>query len=223
MQFYILFPQGLRFGYTWAYFLQNEKVKGTKYVKCPKCKHSISCLEWLPPHEIEISRSIPKWWGDFLWGPALLFMTSQRFIEIYNREKLTGIDKFHPPAEIVRLGTKKPKDISVPLPQYSVIEMLWKGVRQDDRLSEFSYESVSTPPVCEYCHNGMWHRKQKRTVIDESTWDGSDFFVVVNNTGLVFADEKAISVIEKYGLTNVKYLRTEDCAFDDAQLVETRK
>src|SRR4030067_3256169 len=102
-RFYVLKPEeGIRFGRKWAYAepLKPDNVGDSE--KCPVCGSPVSALMWLPPHNIKLSSAKPEKWGDFVWGAGFPLLVSSRFIEIYEQEGLTGIDIFHPSAEIIR-------------------------------------------------------------------------------------------------------------------------
>ncbi len=122
-RFYLTQPVGMFFYRNWAYCLDKVEIYGPWHEGCPVFGGRIFGRQWLLPHEIEISRSLPKWWGDVLWGTTLCFMVSSHFIEMYTKENLTGIEKIHAPATIVRLGTKKPQQMQIPLPVYSAIDI----------------------------------------------------------------------------------------------------
>ena len=74
-------------------------------------------------------------------------MVSGRFKALYEAEGLTGIDYFHPPAEIVRVGTRKTGDLPPSLPDYHLVEIKWNGANLDDTASEIARTRVE----CAFC------------------------------------------------------------------------
>ncbi len=107
MNFYIIEPDGMLFGYKWAYFEQQKPSHDGKAERCHKCNSYVSSLKWLSPHYISISQSKTLHWGDFLWGTHFFPFVSSRFLELYRKEKLKGISAFYPSAMIKKFGTKK--------------------------------------------------------------------------------------------------------------------
>ena len=166
--FFVLKPDGGRFGTKWAYADQLDPVIRGSYEHCPVCDGPVSMLKWLPPHRIKLSSAKPEKWGDFLWGTFSPLIVSASFKEIYENENLSGIAFFHPPAEIVRIGTRKPGDFPANLPEYYLIEIPWGGANQDDEKSGVVYE-YPEKVECPFCRVGCGaKRRQDRIVLADS-------------------------------------------------------
>ena len=76
--FYVLKPEGGRFGTKWAYgeAANPEKIGSTASQRCPVCGAGMGMLQWLPPHYLQLSSAKPEKWGDFLWGTVFPMMKS---------------------------------------------------------------------------------------------------------------------------------------------------
>ena len=213
MNFHVLEPDGgLLFGTKWAYADQMDPVRFGKGDKCPVCGGAIGGRRWLPPHRIKLSSAKPEKWGDFLWGAGFLLMVSDRFKRIYETEGLTGITVLHPPAEVLRVGSKKTGDLPPSLPQYHLIEIVWNGANQDDAVSEVMRErSVK----CTYCRVGGFPRRQQRITIEQESWAGDDIFTPRGAPARIMVSERFKQIAEVHKLKNVWLIPSEEYAYDE--------
>lgn len=210
MRFFILEPVGgIRFGTKWAYAEKVEPVLLGEARVCPICDQAISLLEWLPPHRIKLSSAKPEKWGDFLWGGTFLAV-SERLKDIYHAEGLSGIEYFYPPAEIVRVGTRKARDLPKSLPVYSAVSIKWNGANLDDEISGVVRKPGKS--VCRF-HRG-WIQSLERIGLETVSWDGSDIFIArggLNSATVV--SERFRDAIEKHSLTNAWLIPAENYAY----------
>jgi hypothetical protein len=155
-------------------------------------------------------------WGDIVWGSSYL-LASGRFKEIYEREGLKGITKFHEPAEIVKVGTKRMSDLAgVASPIYHAIEIEWGAAALDLEASEvvFKYPQEER---CAYCQTGI-KAKQERVVIKEGSWKGADIFTSRGGPTEVVS-QRFKEVVEKYNLTGMWLIPAEKWAYDENRQV----
>jgi hypothetical protein len=214
-QFYLLLPDeknGMIFGYKWAYGNHEQPSLVGEAQQCPVCNRMIGPRRWLPPHRISLSKASPKKWGDFLWV-SLDLMVSARFMEIYEKEKLTGIVEVDPTAEIIRTGTKKLAEIPAPLPEYHLIHIPWGGANQDDFASGVAYlhpEEVT----CQYCRSGSIGQRQEKIMIEDGSWNGADIFWARHAPWHYIVSERFKEVVEVCKLANFWLLPSERFAID---------
>lgn len=212
--FYVLEPDGgILFGTKWAYADQVNPVEFGEPEYCPVCKGPVSMKKWLPPHRIKLSSAKPEKWGDFVWGAGFPLLVSSRFIEIYKREGLTGINNFHPPATIVRVGNRKSGDFTDILPEYHLVDIPWGGASQDDAASGLSLDHPEKIR-CGYCRVGTAGTKQDRIVIDDGSWNGSDIFVTRGAPAQFIISERFMETGERYGLKNTWFIPSEKYGYD---------
>ncbi len=201
-EFYVIEPVDNLFSTKWAYGTDVAPVNLGKYEQCPVCGRAVGARKWLPPYRATLSSANPKKWGDFLWVAGVFLTVSQRFIEMYNKEKLTGIKSFDGPLEIVRYGTKKAGDFPIPTPAYYFINFSWGGANQDDTASGSVYQEEICD-TCDYCRMQGILEYQPRIVIGENSWNGDDFFRPRGGRVFLMGSEKFKKVSDKYTFTNL--------------------
>jgi len=214
MKFYVLKPaEGIRFGTKWAYADQVDPVVISEEAEhyCPVCGGPVGMLKWLPPYRVKLSSAKPEKWGDFVWGAGFLVIVSERFKELYERERLTGIKVFSP-VEVVRVGKRKTGDLPPGLPVYHLIEIVWGGANQDDIASRVVWEKE---PTCSYCRIDGHLIKQAGIILEEGSWSGVDIFEARGASGVILVSERFKEVVERYGLKNAWFIPAEKFAWDE--------
>lgn len=210
MKFYVLKPDGgLRFGTKWAYGESVDPVKVGEAERCPSCQGPVSRLEWLPPHRIKLSSAKAEKWGDFLWGAGFDLMVSNRFRQAYEAEQLRGLEKFYPPAEIVRVGRRKSGDFPTGLPTYYLVKIPWGAANVDDEASG----AVRKDYGCSYCRGPI--KLLERIVIKPDSWNGSDIFIPRGLFGTILVSGRFKEVVESYELRNVWLIPSQQYAYDE--------
>jgi len=214
MRFYVLEPEGGRFGTKWAYadVLDPHHTEDVG-PRCPVCGETVGPLVWLPPHRIKLSSAKPEKWGDFLWGPFSPFMVSERFKQVYYQEGLRGIVHFWPPAEIVRMGTKKTGGLTPQPPTYCLVEINWDGAAMDEKASEVVVQYPGKPE-CSCCRqSGRGLLKQKGIFLEAGSWKGEDMFRA-RGTGEILVSEWLREVAERHKLRNVRFIPAEKYGYE---------
>ncbi len=212
MQFYVIKPEKGRFGTKWAYSEAEEPREFADPNRCPVCGAILSLLKWLPPHRVKLSSAKPEKWPDFLWGVGEPFMVSGRFKSIYEVEGLSGIIRFHPPAEIVRVGNRKRGDLPADLPTYHLVDVLWGGANLDDKASKPVFTRW---PLCEFCRSGGSVYSRERIILEPDSWTGADIFQARGVAGVILVSERFKEVVERYGLTNLLLIPAERYGYDE--------
>jgi len=199
--FYVLEPEeGMLFGRKWAYADLVDPVNYGEPPRCPVCGGPVGSREWLPPHRIKLSSAKPERWGDFVWGAGFPLLVSERFCDVYESEGLTGVTRFHSAAEIVRAGARRAADLTVPLPVYRLVDIVWNGANQDDAASGTVTERAVS---CPYCRVGGGEHWQDRIVIEEGSWTGADIFTPRGAPASIMVSERFREVAERHRLKNL--------------------
>ncbi len=214
MRFYLLLPEGGRFGTKWAYgdILDPHDTRDTG-PRCPACGNTVGSLVWVPPHRIKLSSAKPEKWGDFLWGAFSSVMVSERFRRIYEKEGLRGITHWWPPAELVRMGTKKTGDLVPKPPTYYLMRINWDGAAMDDSASGLVVK-YPEKRECSYCkQSGRILLKRKGIVLEAGSWEGDDMFHA-RGAGGILVSERFKEVAQTHKLKNVLLTRADKYAYD---------
>jgi len=216
VKFYVFKPaEGIRFGTKWVY---ADVVQPANYEssgeRCPVCGVIVRSRRWVMPRRIKLSSAKPEKYGDFVWGAGLSLLVSHRFLEIYESEGLTGFDEITPPVEIVRIGKLKSGEFPSNLPVYHHVEVPWGGASQDDVASELVHEKPHEIK-CSYCRSGFSWRKQRRIVIEEGSWNGTDIFKPRNAPVPFVVSERFKKAAEVYQLRNTWLIPTDNFGYDE--------
>lgn len=127
-------------------------------------------LEWLPPFEVELT-TFGRHYADILYCVDDL-LVSDRFVDVYRKAGLTGLDEFIP-AQIVKLRHRRKKPLE-PIPQYFRAPVKMSKTTIDQVASEYEWEDCSK--ICPCCLTGPLIR-YKSQIVDQNTWDGLDIFL----------------------------------------------
>jgi hypothetical protein len=172
--------------------------------RCRVCERPVGSKHWEPPHQVELKQ--PRRIGDFLGGTGGFdWAVSERFLEAYRHEGLSGIEAFHP-LEIVRMGTtRKARTYAKPV---------LHGVLVQHGPSRLDYERSGVewwaPPEPDYCRAcgpggggaGGIALRLGPLVLEPGTWGGEDFFFPINLAGTVLVSERAARFIERERFEN---------------------
>ena len=216
MNFYVARPQGQRFGTRWAYAGDARPLifDDSQGERCPVCGQHWGQRWWLPPHRITLSSAKPEKWGDFLWGTSFPFMVSGRFKALYESEGLSGITLFHPPAEIVRVGTRKTGDFPFAPPVYHLVVIRWDGANLDDEVSRVVRKRIE----CSY-HRGAVEAFE-RVVLEPGSWRGADIFEARGLPGRIIVSQRFKEVVDKHQLKNIELIPIEEHSYDVQRVIE---
>jgi hypothetical protein len=172
--------------------------------KCPMCGGYISMLHWLEPRLARLVLHGTEF-GDVVHSGSLLLVTS-RFREAYQREGMAGLGEFGP-VEIVKV---KPKRLMPHCPTYFHVEVKRSRAALD---SDASGLVCSEPASCEECRTtGI--DAVARVVLEPNTWSGEDIFESRGLPGTNLVTERFKRICENSGITNVKFIPSEEYSFD---------
>jgi hypothetical protein len=206
--FYVLCPYGnqlfgRRAAYSEALGSLNAGEETAKGV-CPQCGRGLGMLTWFPPHRIKLSSTR---YPDILWGAACL-MVSGRFRQLYEKAGLTGIVRFDPPAEIVKVGRKPVARVEPPPPDYHNVTYIHGAADLDDQLSGARRDRVS----CGFCRPSIAAVKQ--VVLRPGSWSGADLFEAFGFPGSILVSDRFKQWVDDHALTGAELIPAQQYYFD---------
>jgi hypothetical protein len=195
MEFYVMRPyEDMKFGTRFAFADKigpSQAGSNKENGVCPRCGEGLGMLPWLPPHRIKLSN---KRYPDFLWGAGFDLMVSDRFRRLYEAAGLTGITRFDPPAEIVRVGRRRIREVHPPPPDYQNIWYVHDGADLDDEASG----ATRPPGLCPCCRRSI--SGFERVVLLPSSWTGRDLFEANGLPGHFLVTERFKALVDEHQL-----------------------
>lgn len=134
---------------------------------CEACGKYIGMREWLPPFRVELE-TWGRSFGDLAFAGGRDLLASQRFVELWKAESLTGLRGFEP-VEVVKV--RKRRKLPGNLPQYYRVIGDYGGVTIDGKASGVEWEN---PLTCSVCGKGELLKRFKRIVVVPGSWTGKD-------------------------------------------------
>lgn len=152
--------------------------------KCGRCGRFIGMMVWCPPFQVEIE----TWgneYGDIAFGPGYDLLVSERFMTMFKRAGLTGLQGFEKVDVIrtVRHGTLK----KAGNPDYYRVEVVYSRATVDLALSGIEYGSAD---ICEECRRGGNLRRVRRLVLEKGSWTGEDVFRPRGMRGIIMTSDR---------------------------------
>lgn len=170
---------------------------------CPACGRALTDKEWITPLRAELRVRRGAALGDVAFAKGLDLLVSDRFLEAWRAEKLSGLHGL----KEVEIQKVQPKAAAKKgLSRYH-LAMAGYGMTQID--SKRSLVAREGEPDCLQCMGGAEVTRVEGYRIDEPTWSGEDIFVPWGFGGCLVATERVLATREKYGLTNLKFAPTE--------------
>jgi hypothetical protein len=221
VNFYILIV-GLFTQYKYAWF--EVEPGGDCYTrdgtqKCPVCGDVLGSLLWLPPRKVAIKQ--PRRISDIISGAGGSdFLVTRKFMESYIQENLTGLEGFFP-VEVVKMGTtKKAKDYTIP--ELFGVYVKFSNVRIIKERMGIRWQSDRKVPTCDFCDRGEGILTSfERVVVDESTWQGEDFFRPINGSNYLLS-QKAKDWFDKNQFENVSMPLAIEFSYDSLDIFKTK-
>jgi hypothetical protein len=212
-EFFVLEPVDGYFGTKWAYGEEVDPVYLGDVDRCPVCNQAVSLKKGLPPYRIKLSSGRAEKWGDLLWIGGTTLAFSRRFKDLFEHQRLKGIDSSSGPIEIVRYGARKENELSITHPQYYIIHVPWGGANQDDKSSEVIHR-IPEAITCSYCRIGLSKRRQPRIMLDLDSWDGSDIFRARGAMAQYMVSEKFRMVCKENRIRNALLIPGKEYGWD---------
>ena len=190
-----------------------EPVNLAEAPRCPHCGDIIGLLTWLPPYRVKLELHGEEL-GDFIDGVGYELLVSERFVEAFRTEGLTGLEGFHP-VEVLRVRRMRKKSRTpLTVPRYSVVWPCFGRAAVDLVLNRVRF---STPPTCAECRaTGI--DATHGFVLEPGTWAGEDIFRPRGMQGKVVVSNRFKDFVERHGLTNIRLTPTEQFVRDPSNL-----
>lgn len=204
MSFYVLL-RGSAGSRNDAEMLELDPVHFGDAPTCELCGRFIGARPWLPPYRVELTLHGSEW-GDFAFrvGDETEFLVSERAAGVIRAEGVQGLSE---PAVVEVAHTA---GSPVAPPAYFQVAVARIGVAIDEKSSKVIR---FRPPSCDRCRSddiAAIHGFR----LDANTWTGEDVFMARSLPGVVVASERFRQIIERRGLTNVRFTRTEAYEWD---------
>jgi hypothetical protein len=191
-----------------TYDAEGSRMKPTglgEASQCPNCNRYVSMLHWLPPYHTDIVVH-GKQLGDVVDCSNASILVSERFRDAWLAEELKGINEFSP-LERLRI---RPARLGKTRPTYFHVSPGLFGTQIDVERSLIEY---SAPITCSKCKSGDI-QSARGVVIDKASWTGEDLFFPWGMSGRVIVTERVRQIRDKYGLTNMNLVPTEEVLID---------
>lgn len=175
---------------------------------CPRCGEGMGMLRWLPPYRGELMLH-GKEFGDFVKVPGYEVLVSERFVEAFRAEGLTGFPSFHP-VEVSRVRGKRKGSKPVNVPRYLLASPCYGRAAVDLARSRIRHVQPVTCPECRYGGAEAIHG----FALEPGTWAGEDVFRPRGLRGLIVVSERFARLVERHGLTNMRLTPIEEYVWD---------
>ena len=176
--------------------------------KCPQCGEYVWKLELLPPvrMELEVYGASP---GDFLIAHGGDAIVSERFVEAFQKEKLSGVESFEP-VEIFRAVRAMPGPRLGKIPRYCLMKVCFARVAIDEARSLLRRTEPIDCPECRVTGlDGIYGFKLER-----EGWQGEDIFRPRGLRSRLVVSERFAKFVSDHAITNARLIPTEQLWFD---------
>lgn len=185
-----------------------EPVNCEEGADCPRCGYPIGMMRWLPPYRIELLLHGEEL-GDYLESSGDDLLVSERFVQAFREEGLTGLEGFHP-VEVVRVRRKRRGARPSHAPHYLAVTACFGRAAVDVERSRIRY---AQPPTCEECRSEGVDSIHGFT-LESGTWQGEDIFRPRGLQGRLVVSERFARFVERHGFTNMRLTPTEELVSD---------
>jgi hypothetical protein len=204
--------QGIEDGPHDAAFFRAEGSKIGEAPRCPRCGRFVGMREVLPPFRVELE--VYRFGlGDLVHGAGGDVLASERFMEAFQSEKLTGVERFDlvEVAEVVRKG-RGPKITSIP--RYFLMKPFFARAAVDEARSVIRrWEPIQCTECRETGIDGVYGFR-----IEPGTWQGEDIFRPRGFSSDIVVSERFAQLVKNHGFTNIKLVPTEEFVWDPLRL-----
>ncbi len=185
----------------WSVAWEVDRVYGDSE-KCPVCGRHASMLAWAEPRKMRLTgKRYPDRLADYLAKPLVV---SERFVEVYRREGLTGVSEFAP-IEVVNPTANTPN--------YFLGHVSFNRSVQFD-LSRTVIEGQPQGWSCPLC--SPWETtkdKIHKLALSAENWDGQDIMRLYAFHGVAFVSQRFYDCVRRYELTNFVMIPVEEYRF----------
>jgi hypothetical protein len=179
---------------------------------CPRCGAFIGMKALLPPFRLELE--VYRFGlGDLVYSPSGKILVSERFMEAFRSERLTGVTRFDA-VEIVQVVRERPGPKITSIPRYFLMTPCFGRAAVDEARSRLRR---AAPVQCAECRNpgvdGIYGFR-----LEEGTWQGEDIFRPRGLQSRIVVSERFARLVKDHGFTNIQLLPTEELTFDPRRL-----
>lgn len=178
-------------------FLSVEPENVGDAPRCPACKRPVGMLRWMPPYRVELAAWGPTF-GDIAFGTGGDLLVSDRFVSLWRKEALVGLEGFEP-VEVVRVR-RRGKTRASP-PRYLHVSVLRSHAAVDQEKSGFEW---GVPPSCKVCRMGDELKGWDRIVLEAPA--AENVFVARGLPGEILADDRFRSFCENNDIENAYFV-----------------
>jgi len=189
-------------------FSKVEPVNRGDPPQCPQCGEHMGMLTWLPPYRVELEL-YGQGFGDFVEGPGYDALISERMVESFRAEGLTGLMGFHP-VEVVRVRRKRKGPAPGAVPSYFAVTACFGRGAVDEARSRIRRSEPATCPECRSAGVDSVHG----FALEPGTWQGEDVFRPRGKRGSIVVSERFAEFVQRHGFTNMKLTLTEEYVWD---------
>lgn len=175
---------------------------------CPRCNDSLGMLPWLPPYRAELELH-GRGLGDFARGPGDEVLVSERMVEAFRSEGLTGLLGLHP-VEVLRVRRKRKGPAPAAVPRYFVATPCLGRGAVDEAHSRLRRDKPITCPECRSTGVETIHG----FTLEPGTWQGEDIFRPRGLHSDIVVSERFAQFVQRHGFTNMKLIPTEEYVWD---------
>ena len=181
-------------------------------LRCPQCGGIIGALSWEPPYQGELELYGTAF-GDLMPGASGLLAT-ERFVEDFKAEGLTGLSGFHP-VEIKRVRRRGRGPKPGPPPKYLYVTLAYGHAALDLERSRILRKK---PPTCTWCRSAGPDAIDG-LALEEGTWNGEDVFRPRGMWGVVLVSERFKRFAERHAMSHMALIPIEKYVWDPLGLL----
>jgi hypothetical protein len=180
--------------------------------QCPRCREAIGMLTWLPPYQVELELHGAAL-GDLVKGPGYDVLISERMVEAFRAEKLTGLLDFRP-VKVARVRATRKTTKADTVPRYVLATACFGRGAVDLAHSHLRRNKPITCPECRSPGVDSIHG----FTLEPGTWQGEDVFRPRGLQGRILASERFADFARRHGLMNMRLTPSEEYISDPLRL-----
>ncbi len=177
----------------------ETKFNADDAVRCTKCGAAMTSLQWLPPYDVKLSKSV---FGDFVFGTIEPFLVSELFKTAYDASGLIGITEFN----LVKIKEVNGKRKLNSPPNYFYARVGISEAQIDEKKSKLIRTGGEQ---CDQCKLGGIISNYQGLYLDEDTWSGEDIFYAKGLPGVLFVTERFKDFVDINNYTNLELVASE--------------
>jgi hypothetical protein len=134
---------------------------------------------------------------DFTWTWSHDILASERLLDVFLKHRITGYEIRPATVSYSKRSPVKPS------PMYELIITGWGGMPS-------SAAGLTVAKSCPACNHRTYAIAEPSRLIDPSSWDGSDLFIVWPLPRFPFASDRLANILREERITGVKLIPAVD-------------